>query len=180
MSVPITEPTRFQAGDTISWQKTISDYPASAGWTLKYILVSSGKTPISIDSTASGSDHLISVSAVTSAAYVPAVYHWTAYVQSLTERKTLFSGVLEILPNPATVTSATDPRTHAEKALEVLEAAILGKLTTSMAEYEIAGRRVKNYTLKEMIELRAIYRSEVRRQRGGSAAVAIPVRFSRV
>ena len=30
------EPTQIRAGDTIEWKRSIDDYKASDGWTLKY------------------------------------------------------------------------------------------------------------------------------------------------
>jgi hypothetical protein len=31
-----SEPVRITAGDTVAWTKALPDYPASAGWVLKY------------------------------------------------------------------------------------------------------------------------------------------------
>ena len=59
------EPKRITAGDSVTWTRSLSDYPASSGWVLSYALINAaGK--ISITATASGADHLISVSATTS------------------------------------------------------------------------------------------------------------------
>ena len=34
--IPTKEPLTIRAGDTIEWTKSIDDYKASDGWTLKY------------------------------------------------------------------------------------------------------------------------------------------------
>ena len=67
------EPSRVTAGDTITWLRSLADYPASAGWVLSYTLINSA-AKISITATASGADHLVTVAAATSAAYTPATY----------------------------------------------------------------------------------------------------------
>ena len=36
---PTTEPASLQAGDTLRWQRTLPDYPASEGWVLSYRLI---------------------------------------------------------------------------------------------------------------------------------------------
>ena len=63
-----TEPARVTAGDTIAWTKTLSDYPASAGWVLAYTLINAG-AKITITAAASGDDHAVTVLAATSAGY---------------------------------------------------------------------------------------------------------------
>ena len=74
-STPTTEPAAITAGDSFTWQKTLADYPAGT-WTLKYRFINAaGK--IDITATASGTDHLVSVTPTTSAAYTAGDYTWT-------------------------------------------------------------------------------------------------------
>jgi hypothetical protein len=174
-----TEPLSIIAGDTLAWTKSIEGYSAADGWVLSYILVSSGKTTLSIGSTASGSDHAVSVTAATTAAYVPGEYHWTSMVTKAGERKTIASGVLTILPNPV-VGATFDPRTHAEKCLAGIEAVLEGRVSDAMVEYQINNRTIKYIPHGELMRLRALYRAEVRRERGQSAVRIIPVRFGHV
>ena len=71
--IPTHEPAGIQAGDTIKWIKTINNYSAADGWALSYRLINSnGKFDIS--STASGADHLVTISAATTANYFPGDY----------------------------------------------------------------------------------------------------------
>jgi len=76
---PLTEPTSIIAGDTLSWQISLSDYPATSGWTLKYKAVCAAGY-FAITSTASGADHVVSVAKATTAAYIPGIYTLTRYV----------------------------------------------------------------------------------------------------
>lgn len=181
-TTPTTEPTSIVAGDTLAWTKTIDDYSAADGWVLSYVLLASGKTPISISSTASGGDHAVSVAAATTANYASGTYHWTSMVTKAAtgERKTIASGVTEILVNPSTQTSTYDPRTHEEKCLAAIEAVLEGRMSDPIVEYQIGNRMAKKLRHKELLELRSYYAAQVRIQQGGPRAIAVPVRFTRV
>ena len=176
---PTSEPTEITAGDTLSWLISLPDYPASAGWVLKYALSKAGSAAISITGTASGDSHLLSVSAATSAAYGAGEWHWTSYVTKGSERYTVGAGVLTILPDPANLPAGHDPRTHAEKGLAAIEAVLEGNLSGSLAEYEINGRKAKLWSHSELLKLRAIYKAQVRRERGGASANPIYLRLNR-
>lgn len=178
--IPAIEPIRIVAGDALAWTKTLSDYPATEGWVLSYALLSSGKTPITITASASGSDHAVSVASATSATYAPAVYHWTSMVTKSGERVTISSGTVEILPNPTTQASTYDPRTHAEKCLAAIEAVLEGRMADPIVEYQIGTRMAKKIPHWDLVKLRSVYAAEVRRQKGVPRAVAIPVRFRHV
>jgi hypothetical protein len=180
-TIPIYEPSVIVAGDTLAWTKTLADYSAADGWVLSYVLTLASVAPsnIAITATASGSDHAISVTAATTAAYVAGTYHWASYVTKAAERYTLESGTVVISPNPASV-SPSDPRTHAEKCLAAIEAVIEGRMSDPIVEYQIGNRMAKKIPHADLMKLRTLYKTEVRVQRGGPRIVAIPVRFSRV
>ena len=182
MTAPIltTEPAAIIAGDTLAWTKSVADYSAADGWALSYVLLSSGKTPITISTTADGADHAVSVAATITAAYAPATYRWTSFVTKAGERKTIESGTVAILPNPATQTNAYDPRTHAEKCLVAIEAVLEGRMADPIVEYQIGNRMAKKIPHGELMKLRAVYKAEVRRERGAPMMTTIPVRFGRV
>src|SRR5574343_300477 len=92
---PMNIKDQLQAGDTIGWTETLSEYPASDGWTLKYRL--SGKSQIDITATADGDGYSISVAATTSAAWQAGTYAWQAYVIKSTDIHTVATGSVEIL-----------------------------------------------------------------------------------
>lgn len=146
-TTPTTEPASVIAGDTITWQKTVSDYPASAGWVLKYrLLNAAGK--IDITAGTSGDNYLVAVTAATSAAWAAGTYDYTAWVEQGTgpsaERFTVGQGRITVGANAAVATTL-DSRTSARKIYEGLLAAYETAVTSRafVAEYEIAGRRMK-------------------------------------
>lgn len=151
---PHTEPTIVTAGDTLIWRRSFADYPAGSGWVLKYRLINAaGKYDITAG--ADGDEHRVSVAASTSAAYTAGDYVWTAWVEKGAERYTVGGAPITVKPNLAAVTAAGfDARSAAQQALEALKAALKTYVTTNghVAEYEIAGRRMKFSSASEIEE----------------------------
>lgn len=171
------EPTRIVAGDTASWSTQLGDYPASSGWVLTYYLskVAAAAAPITVTSTASGAEHLITIAATTTAGYAVGTYHWTAVVTKASERYTVGTGTLEVAPDPS---ASHDPRTHAEKCLASIETALESAVGTATVECELDGVRVRK-DRPELLKLREYYRLEVKRERGRSPITRWPVRLVR-
>lgn len=158
-----TEPTRITAGDTVSWAKSLSAYPASAGWSLTYTLINSaGK--ISITTAASGDDHLVSVSAATSASYAPGVYLWQAHVQKAADRFTVGQGTITVAPNIAAATTF-DARSSARKALDAVNAIFEAYGSKAyLQSFEIAGRKQAFHTPGDFLAFRSKLMAEVARE----------------
>ncbi len=167
-SIPTTEPETITAGDSFTWKRTLADYPAGT-WTLKYRLINAdGK--IDITATASGTDHLVSVEPATSAVYTAGTYTWTAWVEKTGYRITIGGGTMEVKPNIAALTTL-DARTDAAVIVDQLIAAYKSYTASNghVAEYEIAGRRMKFRGTAEILDQlnhwRAILASEKRAER---------------
>ncbi|WP_230685816.1 hypothetical protein, partial [Streptococcus pneumoniae] len=77
---------------------------------------------IDITAGASGTDHLVTVTAATTAAYPTGDYTWTAWVEKTGERYTIGSGTVIVKPNIAGL-AAFDARTDAAIILDQLMAA---------------------------------------------------------
>jgi len=161
-SIPTIEPTTVTAGDTLTWKKSLSDYPADSGWSLSYALLgSAGK--IAINASASGADHLVSVSATTSAGYAAGVYAWQSYVTHATSGRVMVgSGTIEVLANFAAISTATDTRSHAKTVLDAIEAIIEGRASTGDQELTIDGTRLVKMSVEQLIMLRLRYLREYR------------------
>lgn len=180
VEIPTIEPTRFRAGDTISWSKSLSDFPAES-WVLHYRLINL-TSKIDIDAAADDSDHLVTVSAVTSAAYKAGDYTWTSWVTKYAERYTVAQGKVTILPDLAAVTAAGfDTRSTAKKILDLIDAAELAHGPNAWTqEYEIAGRRMRFKTVGEFMAYRSRLEARVKaeeRANGGRRTNKINVRF---
>ena len=161
--IATTEPSRVTAGDTVTWLKSLADYPASAGWVLSYTLINSA-AKITITATASGADHLVSVSAATSAAYAAATYTWHAAVAQGAERYTVGTGSIVIAPNLAAA-STFDTRSTAKRALEAVNLALESYGAKAyLQSYEIAGRKQAFSSPGDFMAFRSKLMAEVARE----------------
>lgn len=186
-------PATLRAGDTIEWDESVSDYPASDGWTLAFVLTKYGQSLITIAAVADGDNYAITITAAISAAWTSGIYSWQAYVYkeagspvAITEKYTLESGQVQILPNITQATSTTDLRSHAKKVLDAIEALLEGKATADVMSYSIAGRSISKMNPEELIKWRSFYKTEYQREleaegiaRGEDNPRRIGVRFVR-
>jgi hypothetical protein len=166
--IPTAAPATLRAGDTASWQISLADYPAGDGWSLEYTLINAaGK--ITFTSAASGNDHRVTVAATTTAGWAAGNYAWQCRAKKGAEVYTVNTGTVDVLPDFATLT-ASDQRSFAEKTLAALEAWIENH-DLAVAEYEIAGRRMKYIPVAELLTLRDKFRREVRTTAGKSGRI---------
>ena len=149
---PTTEPEVLTVGDRWVWKRTdIGGTYAPSSYALSYRarLLGSGSTNFSFTASESGTDYIVEVSQSTTANYTAGIYAWSMYItrSSDSERIALDTGKFEVKSN--LVTSEADPRSHAAKMVDYLEAtaeSLAQKLTTS---YSISDR---SNTLKSMEE----------------------------
>lgn len=164
IDIPDTEPARARAGDTVTWRKTLADYPASAGWTLYYRFINA-TAKVDITSAADGDAHLVSVPKGTTDDWVAGSYTTVAWVANGTERVTVGQGSIIIDPDLAAVSAAGyDSRTQAKKMLDAIDAALLSLSSgerLAVVEAELAGRRLK-YDFTGLQKLRNVYAAQVR------------------
>lgn len=160
MTTLTSAPKEITAGDTVIWQISLSDYLASAGWVLHYTFINAS-AKYTIDATASGDDHLVTISALISAAYAAGEYSWQAYVTKALERYTVSNGSIKIAPNLAAMSAGYDTRSHVKKTLDAIEA-WLERKNPAVAEYEIAGRRMRYISIPDLLKLRDRYKNEYR------------------
>ncbi len=174
--IPTTEPATVNAGDTVRWRRALPDYPASAGWTLTYTLLNAaGK--ITITASAHGDDHLVSVPAATTAGWAAGDYAWRAQVSKAGEVYTVADGRMTVRPSFAASTLET--RSLARRALEAVEAYLADPNNLAAAQYEIAGRQLRRYTLPELWAHRDRLRMEVlREEQAERLAAGLPARRS--
>jgi len=162
--IPSTEPTEITAGDTIRWSKSLSDYPADA-FALHYALTPiSGGTPITVDASADGTDHAITISAATSAGYTSGVYRWASYVieAATSERTTLERGQLNIYPDPTT--SSADTRSTVKQIYDAINATILGEASNSQLKVVIDGDSLETKSTADLLALESRFRNLLRQE----------------
>lgn len=166
--IPTTEPAVLRAGDTAAWLLTLPEFPAGSGWSLEYTMINAGGK-IAITSTPQGDAHSVRVLPATTALWSAGTYAWQCRVSNGTDAYTIGTGSIEIKPDLAGL-AASDQRSHADKVLAKIET-WLETRDPAVAEYEIAGRRMKYIPIAELLALRDRYRRDVRGQSGKSGRI---------
>lgn len=164
-------PTTFRAGDSIAWTETLPEYPASAGWVLKYRLLWAAGAA-AINTAASGDDHAVNLAASASTSWPAGPATLVSWVERGAVKTTLGSQAVTILPD-LSATVSHDGRSKNQRALDAAEAALLayaegGK--AHVAEYEIDGNRMKFRSSQEILDLINHYKRLVAKE---TAALAL-------
>ncbi len=165
-AIPTTEPATIAAGDTVKWSRSLGDYPASDGWTLSYEFVNSTHR-FTATASASGADHLVTLSAATTGAYTAGWYDWRARASKSGEVYTIGTGRTQVL---ASFAAATDARGFSRTLLDKVETMLSGKATADVQSYQIQGRQLSKYTFEELLRLRSTLQAEVAREDAALAA----------
>ncbi len=164
-----TEPAVLVAGDRWAWKRTDlgeAYAPSLYGLTYSFRLEgSSGTSSVEIEATASesGTEYVIEIASATTAAYNVGTYQWQAYITRTSdgERVAVGSGTFEVVADRAEDTS--DPRTHAKKMLDYIEAALENRATNyqlDILSYSFGSRdATRNPEL--LRKWRSHYRAEV-------------------
>jgi len=143
-------PNKITAGNSVSWALSLSEYPASAGWALTYILVNS-TNQIKITATANGDNHLVEIPFADSAAYQPGKYSFQARVTNGSERYQIENGTVEIVPDFATKESGYDNRDWLDISIDALEASIAGRASKTQLLQSVSGVQVQHMSLADQI-----------------------------
>lgn len=151
-------PGRIVAGDSSTWTRTWSDYPASAGWSLKYTIVGPAGV-YSADATAQDDDFVVNLTAAVTATWRAGMYRISEIVAKDSQRITLGTTPLIIAPDPSGAYVAS----HAQKMLANIEAWLESRAPTAGA-IEINGRKLQNYPLPELLAMRDKYARMVARE----------------
>lgn len=173
-------PAQITAGDTVTWSRRAGDYPATAGWVLGYTAISSTAVHNWIG-TADGDDYVVTLDTATTAAWTAGPYRVQEYVTSSdgSQRFTLATYNINVLPNLAASTGGLDTRSHAQKVLDSINAYLETK-TPVYANMEINGRKIAWYPLPDLLKLRDRYalmvateQRQASGRRGGNRILAV-------
>ncbi len=174
-------PRRITVGDTITWDETLDDFPASASWVVTYNFTGVVGQFVSTHA-AVGDDHRITI---VTTALEEGRYDYAKKITNGVLVHTLERGELFVDPDLSADTSGVDRRSYAQIALENIEAMLKGKATKDQTSYSLNGRALSRYSIAELNEWRASLRVEVREERaqvrreaGGRPHTNVKVRFS--
>lgn len=172
-TVPDQEPDYIVSGLTAKWKIYLADYLPGDNWTLKYSLKKSSVAVINISSSDNGDDcHLINLSPTVTTAYTVGNYAYQAYVENSTtgEKHLIETGQIEIKTGFSDSADAFDPRTHARKVLDAIEAVIEGRATYNQSSVKVGDKELRYYSFTQLTQFREYYLQQVELDEQSEAA----------
>lgn len=158
------------AGDSIALSEpdAAASYPAASGWalTVAWQRERGGSAPVQTVLDVQGE---ATVAPSTTAVWTPGNWRWALVAARAGERVTLGSGLIRVLPDPLAAT-ASDQRSHAQRTLEALEAAIEGRASSTDLKVTLAdGRSIERLSHDELLRARDRYAAIVASDRRKAA-----------
>jgi len=183
-------PASFYAGSTLLFDFSDADFPAGSSWQLNWYLKGDDQFTWAwaTEVAANGDDFRTTVSAATTAAIGAGTYRLAGVVTKSGEVHTIFNRQVSVKADPSVVSGSYDERSFAKKALDYIEAVLLGVAQREEASYTIGGgpvsQSIEVASRKELMEMRnrfkAEYEAELRaaaRERGEGTGARIRTRF---
>lgn len=155
----MNQPTTFRAGDSVSWTVSLPDYPASAGWSLKYRLLWPTGDAKEIESTAAGDEYAVALTSSDTSTWAAGSATLVTVVEKNDERKTLSADPVTVLPDLGSL-STYDSRSLTKRTLDDLKQALANYAAAEhghVEEYEVAGRRMKFRSVDDIKQLISYY-----------------------
>ena len=167
-NAPKEVPRAIVIGDLVQFKLTqfSSDYPnTSHSMTFMARSGTGANVEFSIAATNSGDDYLFTADSATTAAYTAGLFHYQVEVleTSSSNRIIVDQGELDVTVDLDV--NAVDPRTHAEKMLQKIEAVLENRSDADVSSYSIAGRSLTKMSPEELLTWRDNYRREVKAHR---------------
>ncbi len=163
-------PATIQAGDTLLFEITNANYPAS-DWLLSYSFRKAGGSPVDFQSTNDNGAHLISVSPAVTKDWVEGEYKGVARFTHRTDSTlvtTWWKGTVNILPDLSAASQDTDTRSWAKKCLDNIDAVLQGKASRDIINSTIAGQSIGRMTPEQLFSFRdrfyTLYQQELNQE----------------
>lgn len=154
-------PAELIAGDTWEWTRDLSEYPASAWSSVWYF--EKADHNFSVSGVADGDTHTATVTAATSAGYPPGEYRWWLSVTASGVRKTIESGKMDVMRDPAAVGNA-DHRSTARIVLDIVDTYLRDPTNIAAASYALGGRSLSRWSRTDLIAERKEWEAKVKEE----------------
>lgn len=172
-------PAKFMAGTTLTYLRSFVDYQPANGWSLALSL--SG--PAQLDNVAgvvSGQSWRFTIAPASTQKLVPGLYKWAEVVSSSAGTFLAAHGVVDVVPNVVTA-SAGELQGYEEKALAIVEAQLLARLTADIESYTVEQRAANKIKITELEAIRGrLLRAIANKRRPGRFLTPVEVNFGRL
>lgn len=171
--IPNTEPHKLIAGNSWQWDKTLAQFPASAGWQLSYKF--RGETDYDAVwgaevTSPTGEDGYETRIVPANSGLTPGPYVLWGEVTDGTDVFTPIELKLNILPDPKTAVNA---KSFNQTQLDAIETSIAtGVLTAAQKSITINGRGIQTLEPKELEGWRGYYKYLVELEKNPSARLS--------
>lgn len=163
----MSRPTEIRAGDSYTWTVSSSDYPASAGWTLKVVVINASyRTAATVATNSDGESYDVTLTSAQSDDLItPGAYTLVEAVEmgsgATLKRHTIFTGIVNVTKDAITGTAAVDLRSDARIMLETITTTIKANLGKGHESMSIAARAIGYRSWDEMLKARQRLLAEV-------------------
>lgn len=162
-NIPWREPISFVRGDTLQFNRHLSNYPGSQGWTLVYEL-RGGTMAIeftSVPLVAGGDDFSMVVPPTTTEGWTPGEYILVGYAVNATtnppQRFQFFENALPIHKDFQTLDGDANVTTHYQRMVEGLKGVMEGKAIHDLKLTKIEMTTIERIAPMEMADIYARY-----------------------
>ncbi len=165
---------------TPSWRFEDPEFTPADGWTLEYFF--EGPSELNITAAPDGAGHLVELTALQTA-IATGSYGWQAIASRATpklERILVGTGRTEFVLNYGVDTSTGPNKSHAQRMVEAIEAQLEGRATDGQRSMSINGRSLDRIPVLELMELRRVYRMELRSEEAAIAQGVTPGKRRRI
>jgi hypothetical protein len=174
--VATTEPVTIRAGDTLTWSRSLADYPAPT-WTLAYSLVNASSRH-TFSAAADGSDHLVTVAAATTAAWTAGTWRLVGQVTAGAESYTVTDLTVTVKPSAA---AAVEARSPLRRELDVLNAWYGGDRSPAISQMTIGQRQLAYWEPEKLLSYYAKVKMMVQQEEAAERlAAGVPVASAKV
>lgn len=163
-------PDKIGAGLTFDRLLTLTAYPAPE-WSVAILL--RGASVIDLAAVAEGSQHRITASAATTAAWTPGNYWYSIRATSGDDVVEVEQGSLVVTPDMANAVAGFDGRSQAQIALEAIDAVMGKRATLDQERYRINNRELYRTPIGDLIKLRAYYANLVRQEKAAACGKSL-------
>lgn len=167
IEIPKEHPETLVAGDTLKFQiEPTGDYTPENGWAMAYFIRGNGtQMAQKYTSSPDSGNFIFEVAARDTVEWTVGKYRFEAYVFKDMERHRVDYGDFEIKPDFQTGNAALDTRTDNQKALDAINAVINGTASVSARQFQIGGKSIERFSLKELQEAQTLLERKVAKEK---------------
>lgn len=163
-------PDKIGAGLTFDRLLTLTAYPAPE-WSVTILL--RGASVIDLAAVAEGSQHRITASTATTAAWTAGNYWFSIRATSGDDVVEVEQGSLVVTPDMANAVAGFDGRSQAQIALDAIDSVMGKRATLDQERYRINNRELYRTPIGDLIKLRAYYANLVRQEKAAACGKSL-------